>query len=89
MAEDKTQAEEKLQKLSDRVHREWAKLHAVTEKQMVAVREAVRDRWIYEQEHRQATDAGKPQNRSQTATQQQSEAERHRHQQDHSHGHSH
>lgn len=49
MSNDNTKAEAKLRKLGERVRAGWAKLHPVSEKQLAAVRAAVRQEW--EQEH--------------------------------------
>lgn len=50
MPDDHSDAEAKLQKLAQRLHRGWAKLHPATTKELAAVRAVVQEQW--EQEHR-------------------------------------
>ena len=59
MTDDCAEAEAKLQKLADRVHRGWAKLHPVTEKELEGVREAVREQWQREERVRRNLEEGR------------------------------
>ncbi len=52
MPDDLTQCEANLQKLAERLHRGWARLHAVKEKHLALVRQAVHEQWQKEQELR-------------------------------------
>lgn len=49
MSDDNTRAAAKLRKLGEKVREGWARLHPVSEKQLAAVRAAVRQQW--QQEH--------------------------------------
>lgn len=46
---DDDQSEARLHKLARRLHQGWEKLHPVTEKELDAVRQAVRAQWEQEQ----------------------------------------
>lgn len=60
MPDDTTQSEAKLQKLAQRLHRGWAKLHPATEKDLAAVRAVVRQQWEKDQKIEQRIAASKP-----------------------------
>jgi hypothetical protein len=49
MPNDHTETERKLEKLAERLHDGWAKLHPVTEKELAGVHQAVREQWEKEQ----------------------------------------
>jgi hypothetical protein len=57
MPDDLTQCETNLRKLAERLHKGWARLHPVTEKNLALVRQAVHEQWRKEQELRK-TDGG-------------------------------
>ncbi len=86
---DISESAAKLRKLADRLHRGWAKLHPVTEKQMLGVREAVRDQWLREQQVQSQAGSTGQTHKPKAPKQAQTEAKRRKRRNDQSHGHSH
>ena len=94
MPDDTTQSEAKLRKLAERLHRGWEKLHPVTEKELAAVRQVVREQWEHEEKIRlrldKAEEAEKARQAKRTVDPKKDEAQEHdQERDDHSHGQDH